>query len=207
MAPAHRPIVLLLLLLASWTPLLAQRSAFGVKGGVQVSTYRATNLRVTQVPGAVFGIFRPIAAAPRLEVQPELLLSVQGAGFLEPDGKNFRHQTLYLLAPVSAKYFLNRRLNLQGGIYFGTMLLAQRIDDAPPVSVLEAYRSFDMGFQLGLGFDMRKGVDLSLRYGSGMSTLLREDQVFYPRNRTLHFTLGKRLIQMRKAPVSRRRKR
>lgn len=158
------------------------------------------------IPGFSAGLYAPIAAAPRLEIQPEVLLSMMGTGFIEPDGDRYSIRSLYVQAPVSAKYFLNNEISLQGGVQLGKLLMAQRIDADGTTNVRDHFKTFDMGFALGLGYDLRTGMDVTLRYYSGMPTLLKDDDALFPRSRCLQLTLGKRLMRLKKMGHTRYRK-
>jgi len=185
---------------------MAQYAGIGLKAGPQMSTFRVVNIRSTPVPGLTLGAYMPIGAAPRLELQPELLLTVLGTGLEEPDGDRQVLRTLYLQAPITAKYFLNTTVNLQGGMQFAQLLMAQRSNIDSTTNVRHEFKGFDLGFIVGLGFDLYSGVDLTIRYYSGMSTLLKNDDALFARNRSIQFTLGKRLTQVRKMPTTRRRR-
>ena len=187
-------------------PCSAQRSGIGIKVGPQLNTYRAINIRTTLSPGFSTGIYFPIPAAARLEVQPEILLSLMGTGFVEPDGDRSTIRSLYVHAPVSAKYFFSNEFCLQGGIQFGKLLVAHQTDANGVTDVRERIKSFDSGFILGAGYDLRSGLDLTVRYFSGMPTLFKGDDALFPRSRSLQFTIGKRLLQMKRPASARRRK-
>ncbi|MDQ3101564.1 MAG: PorT family protein [Bacteroidota bacterium] len=195
-----------LLLLTSSGAVLGQRTGFGIKAGPQISTYRASNIRTTMLPGFTAGVYIPISAATRLELQPEVLLSTMGTGFIEPDGDRYFIRSLYVQAPIVAKYYFTRELNLQGGVQMGKLLIAQRSDAIGTTNVRDRFKTFDIGFDLGAGLDMRSGLDLTIRYYSGMPTLLKDDDALFPRSRSLQFTLGKRLIQLKRVKTIRRRK-
>jgi hypothetical protein len=187
-------------------PLSAQYSGLGIKAGPQANIYRAHNIRTLPTPGITMGVYFPISAATRLEVQPEVLFSMLGSGLVEPDGDRMIMRTLYLQAPVSAKYFLSNEFNLQFGVQLAKIITAHRTDANGTTEVRDRYRSMDMGFNMGLGLDMRHGLDLTLRYYSGMPALLLGDDALFPRNRSIQCTVGKRLVQVRRHTQSRRRK-
>jgi hypothetical protein len=199
------PLVLAILLLATPGALIAQYSGFGIKAGPQANIYRATNIRTIPTPGMTMGVYIPFSAAPRLEVQPEILITILGSGLIEPDGDRMTMRTTYIQAPVSAKYYLGNEFNLQFGVQLARLITAQRIDASGTTDVRERYRGFDSGFNLGAGLDMVSGLDFTLRYYSGMPVLLVGDDALFPRNRSLQVTIGKRLIQMRRFNTSRRR--
>lgn len=205
MLPANRnPVALLVFLLAITSH--AQRSGIGIKAGPQLNTYRAINIRTTMLPGFSAGAYFPIPAAARLEVQPEILLSMMGTGFIEPDGDRSAIRSLYVHAPVTAKYYLTGEMNLQGGVQLGKLLVAQQADKDGVTDVRDRIKSFDSGWLLGAGYDLRSGLDFTVRYFSGMPTLFKDDDALFPRSRSLQFTIGKRIVQLKRPHSSRRRR-
>jgi hypothetical protein len=169
----------------------SSRSGYGVKGGFHLAGWRSAVITYDPVPGVTLGGYAPIWVCPSLEVQPELLLSLQGASITLPDDDRRTTRTAYVQLPVTAKFFLNRTFNLQGGIMAGMLVAALANDE----NVKDGFNSLDHGLLVGLGIDQRNGFDLTLRYYSGMSALLADDQRIYPTNRLLQITAGKRLGQ------------
>src|SRR5262245_61205326 len=65
-------------------PALGQRpsrSGIGLKLGPQLASQRAPGYNFQPVPGGVIGVYVPLWICPRLELQPELLGSMQGSSF------------------------------------------------------------------------------------------------------------------------------
>lgn len=206
MSLAYRSYLATLLMLFCMEHVSGQRSGFGLKAGPQLNTFKATNTRTTLVPGLSLGAYAPIGLAARFELQPELLFAMMGTGIVEADGDRYTLRTVYAQAPITAKYFLNNTMNMQGGVQFGYLLVAQRTDVNGNSNVGDQFRPIDLGFNIGLGLDSHNGVDLTLRYYSGMPALLKNDEKMFPRNRSLQLTLGKRVVQVRKMAPGRRRK-
>lgn len=183
----------------------AQRIALGLKGGLMMSGSKAIHISTAAVPGAVAGLYLPYHAGPRLELQPELLAGFLGARYQQPDADSYVARTLYIQVPLSIKYYLNNEVNLQGGVQGGKLLMAYHETADGPVTTTERYNNLDFGLNGGLGVDLRSGLDLTLRYYSGMSPVLRYDDVLFPKNRTLQFTAGYRLMRLRTVKAIRRR--
>jgi hypothetical protein len=198
------PLTLLLLTL----PLLglAQRSGIGIKGGLLAATTTAQKIETTVVPGATFGVYAPFQAGNRLELQPELLFTMLGSGFVEPNGDRTSLRTMMIQVPLSAKLFLNNTFNVLGGFQLGRVINAQRIDPEGSTDVTDNMRPMDLGANIGIGLDMRRGWDLSVRYYSGLWTIFEEDDALFPRNRTLQLTAGKRLMRLKSFAGTRRRR-
>lgn len=194
--PLHiplRPLAWAALLLA--LPTLGQRpsrSGIGLKLGPQLASQRAAGHNFQPVPGAVLGVYVPLWVAAGLEVQPELLASMQGSSFKMIDGGTITTNTYYLQLPVNAKLYMGNTFNLQGGGYLGHILSANTDGE----NTTDAFNGWDAGFTLGLGLDMMRGFDITARYVYGMTNMMNEDAVF-PTNRCIQLTAGWRLVQFR----------
>jgi len=167
------------------------RSGLGYMGGPQAATWRSEAVNYRPVAGAVAGIYVPIWVGNRVEIQPELLLSLQGAARDLPDGERSTMRSLHASMPVSLKIFLNRTVNLQAGVQGSYLLLAK----AEGKDITDKLSPLDMGLNVGVGIGSANGIDLTLRYFSGLSNALAEDHTSYPSNRTLQFTMGYRFMQ------------
>ena len=194
-------------LLITGLPLLgsAQRSGLGIKGGLLAATTTAQQIETTVVPGATAGIYAPFQAGNRFELQPELLFTVLGSGFVEPNGDRTSLRTMMVQVPLSAKVFVGNAFNFQGGIQLGKVISAQRIDPEGSTDVTDDLRPMDLGANIGIGLDLSSGWDLGLRYYSGLWTIFEEDDALFPRNRTLQLTAGYRLMRLNGFAKPRRR--
>jgi hypothetical protein len=197
-----RPLIAFFLVLA--LPALGQRpcrSGIGLKAGGQMASWRSAVNSYNAVPGALAGVYFPICMGPRFELQPELIGSLQGAGRTFGEGERSMLQCIYLQVPVTAKLFLSNAFNLQGGVQVGQLMLAQQ-DGA---DVTDELRPFDLGLNMGLGLDMIHGFDLTLRYYSGMTPILVNDDILFPHNRTMQLTAGYRITQFKGFGARKRR--
>lgn len=187
------------------SPLMAQRSGLGIKGGPLMSTTRSEVIENFPLPGAVMGLYAPITIGPGLELQPELLVAAMGSGYRKPKGDPVIDRTIYIQGPLSLKWYTGNGFNLQGGVQAGKLLFAMERQGAGEwEDVSQRFNNIDVGFNGGMGVDFRSGVDLTLRYYNGMTPVLEADDALFPRNRSLQFTLGYRVVQFSKA-VRRRR--
>ncbi len=185
--------VVCLALLSTFTTLSAQRSAIGIKGGVVVGTARSELVRYGMVPGATLGAYAAIQASDRIEVQPELVASLQGASYLVgEDEVRWVDRQLYAQLPVSVKFFVTNTLNLQVGGQLGWLLLARTDTDDGTVNTTDRFVPLDAGVIAGVGVDLMHGTDLTLRYYGGITPTLADDSAIYPRNNTLQLTVGHR---------------
>ncbi len=170
------------------------RSGLGYMFGPQAATWHSEAVIYRPVPGFVAGLYSPIRAGNRWEIQPELLLSLQGAARDRPEGDRSTMRNLSAIIPVSLKLFLTPAFNLQAGVQGGYLILA----NANGTDISDQVSKLDMGLNAGVGIGTRSGIDLTLRYYNGLSNTLAEDHVVYPTNRNLQLTVGRRFMQFSK---------
>lgn len=177
-------------------PVLGQRpsrSGLGFKLGGQLATTRSAVFTFEPVAGAVMGLYAPIWVADRLEVQPEVLLSMQGSAFAPVEGPRVVSHLFYVQMPVSAKLYVSNVVNIQAGIQAG--YLAYATSAGEPTK--DRYKPMDIGLNVGLGADLIGGTDLAVRYYSGLTPVLVNDDQVFPSNRTLQLTAGYRFLQLK----------
>ncbi len=175
----------------------AQSTGIGFKGGLLASTVKALNVRTGPMPGATIGLYVPCGIGPRMELQPEVLLSSLGSTYFEPDGDVTMVRSLYLQLPISLKMYIGNSFNVAGGFQFAKLLLAQEQGTEVNALVTDSYNTLDMGFIGGVGMDLVSGIDFSLRAYGAMTPSLRNDDALFPKNRSLEFTVGYRFTQFR----------
>ncbi len=168
-------------------------SGLGITAGPQASFWHSAAAIYRPVPGAVAGLYVPIGIGNRWEIQPELLLSMDGTARDIPDGPQRILRTFHAALPVNLKLFLGRTFNLQAGAWGGYLLHA-RMDGNEATSTIS---TLDMGVCAGIGIGTGSGVDLTLRYCNGLANTLKDDHALLPSSRMLVATVGKRLVQFR----------
>jgi hypothetical protein len=169
-----------------------------------MSTTHAEGLVYDPVPGATMGAYFPLWCGDRFELQPELLAATLGSAFSDADGGRHVLRTFYVQLPLSAKLFVSNAVNFQLGVQGGRLIMARSSYDGEGDDVTELYRPFDFGFNTGLGIDFASGVDLTLRYYSGMSGLAPNDDQHFATNRSIQLTVGTRLIRFKRMYARRR---
>lgn len=194
----------LVAILATGASIQAQYSGIGIKGGIQASTAHAILIRTGPIPGATAGVYVPWGIAPKIEVQPEVLVSTLGTEWTEPDGDSYTERSLYLQVPVTFKYFLTNGFNLAAGFQFGKPMAAQVTGREGTRDVLERYENLDMGFVGGAGMGFQHGLDLSLRLYSANTRFLGDDDALFAKNRSIQLTVGYRFVQFRRSYTRRR---
>lgn len=195
----------LILFILSFAQLKAQHSGFGLKGGLVMSGTKSGEVASRMIPGATVGGYFALRAGPRLELQPELRLTTLGSGFSLPDGGQGSTRLIYAQVPVAAKLYIGNTFNAHVGLQMGRLLMARQIADGESADVTDSYEKWDHGIILGAGADLISGVDLSIRYYSGLRPIIREDDLYLPRNRAWLLTVGYRLGRLRSPKFTRRR--
>lgn len=180
-------------LLGSAGTLVAQQpaSGIGLKGGPQLTTWRSAASAFRPVPGFLGGVYGPLGVGNRIELQPELLLSYQGATQKVAEGRTLAFRALNLHFPVVAKFFLDHTFNLQAGA-FGAFAVMATADGKDAVDRMQ---TTEMGLLAGIGLDGKSGFDITLRYCGGMTELLKQDDALYPTSRAVQLTCGYRFVQ------------
>lgn len=185
---------------------MAQKAGIGLKAGPQLSYTHSELIETRMVPGGVVGIYVPWGLGPRLELQPEVLLSAMGSGFVANTGEVSTLRSYYLQVPVSAKVFLSNVVNFHAGIEASRVLKAERTVADARNDFTQRLNSSDFGLIGGVGFDFPNGVDLTLRYLNGMRPVLANDQILFPKNRSVSVTVGYRMKEISVKPKARRRR-
>ncbi|MBK9420308.1 MAG: outer membrane beta-barrel protein [Flavobacteriales bacterium] len=166
-------------------------SGLGSKAGPQLTSWRSAATKFRPVPGFLGGVYAPLGVGNRIEVQPELLLSYQGAAQKVREGGTTAFRALNLQFPVMAKFFLDHTINLQAGA-FGAYSLMVTTDGK---DAKDRMQTTEMGLVAGIGMDGMAGLDLTLRYSGGMTELLKQDDAIYPTSRAVQLTCGYRFVQ------------
>ncbi|MEO8590803.1 MAG: outer membrane beta-barrel protein [Flavobacteriales bacterium] len=200
-----RPIALFVpLLLANVA--FPQASGLGIKGGPLLSDTHSGASRSDKLPGATIGLYFPLHAGTRLELQPEFMLTALGAAYEGSDGEISSVRTVYAQVPIAMKLFLSNAVNFHAGVQGGRLLFAEQYTPNGTSDLRDSYSKMDWGVIIGGGVDLRSGVDFMLRYYSGMAPVLLNDESLFPRNRSMQFTIGYRLMQFKSVNHGRRRK-
>ncbi|MDO7848284.1 porin family protein [Hymenobacter sp. M29] len=176
----------------------AQNIRYGLKAGVSLA--RQTDLDITGARnkvGATAGLMADAALSEKFSLHPELLFSQKGQRFegSGPGGYSYSYQfrSNYLDLPVLLRLKLNSFF-VEAGPQVGYLLSAKgtetRSSSTLPTPVSNTYdtteglRRFDVGFVVGVGYQLRERWELSARYNVGIlgtstyNTTQRRNSVF-----------------------------
>jgi hypothetical protein len=184
----------------------AQHSGIGIKAGAVASRTKSGNNLTSAIPGAAAGIYFPLRAGPRMELQPELLITTMGANYPLQEGARGSLRTVYISLPVSLKMYIGNVFNAQAGFQMQRLLTAQQSGPEGIATVTDSYAHWDYGAQLGLGADMARGLDLGLRCYTGFSPIQTDGALSSARNQALMLSLGYRVSRLRAPKATLRRR-
>lgn len=161
-----------------------QDFAFGVKGGVNVSSIGGNRYaglgglgsKVSFHLGAVVEI--PISG--KLAVQPELLFSSQGSNWtLNSSAEKLKLD--YVNLPVLVKYYVIEGLSAEAGPLAGFLLSTNADKDD--------YKSLDIAIAIGASYKISDAIFVGLRYNKGIMNI-NNDPEFNGSNRNNVFQIS-----------------
>ena len=148
------------------TSSFSQGIDLGIKAGATFANLTDVTNASTKT-GFVGGAFVTIKFSDKIAIQGDLLYSQQGVE-LDVDKINLD----YINFPLVLKYYIIKRINIQAGPQFGTVIndslggfLGSNID----------FNSFDVTGVVGIGVDLPLNFRITGRYGFGLSDISFSD--------------------------------
>lgn len=166
-------LLVLFLFSLTFVQLQAQDAAFGLKGGVNLSTFNLDDADETYDSRTGFhaGLFVR-GKFNKVAIQPELLLFTQNSELRSSVFGTAQDRFTYLSIPVMVKLYPVGGLNLQLGPQFGFLLDGERKYDtvfgSGSQDIKDHYKSSDVALSLGAGYDFEFGLGLDFRYNLGL---------------------------------------
>jgi len=173
------------LLMAVGFSVNAQESIkFGIKAGVNFSTFGGDADNADSRTGFHAGAVAEFKLSENFSVQPELLYSQLGAKteYNESDGLGiYRVEETakydYIALPILAKYYIIEGLSIEAGPQVGflinakgeTKISAGGESGTSEADVKDLTKSVDFGVAAGLAYDLPMGVFFQARYYAGLS--------------------------------------
>ncbi|MBN8688965.1 MAG: PorT family protein [Chitinophagales bacterium] len=145
----------------------AQHFQLGVKGGVNISNFTGGNFDAVKkkaLVGFQGGLYLNFKAGA-FGLQPELLVSSQGAKIDTINAGSYDWKVTYINVPVMAQF------RLQGGFYFelGPQVGFKIADEISNSTIDEFAKGLDLSAAAGLGIRGKKGYGIGARYTAGIS--------------------------------------
>jgi Outer membrane protein beta-barrel domain len=167
----------------------AQETKFGLKTGLNISNWGADAEDTSSKVGLQVGMFVEIKSSDKLIIQPELLYSSLGIKE-DIEGTTVNFNTNYLVLPVMFKYLASEKFSLEAGPQIGFLLSAKAKANGNSGDIKDEFNSTDFGINIGAGYDVSEKVNLSLRYTSGISNILKDIGDNKVTNTNIAFALG-----------------
>ena len=143
------------------TSSFSQGVDLGIKGGATFANLTDVTDGSTKT-GFVGGAFVTIKFSDKIAIQGDLLYSQQGVE-LDVDKINLD----YINFPLVLKYYIIKRINIQAGPQFGTVVN----DNLGEVFGPNDINSFDITGIVGIGIDLPLNLRITGRYGFGLSEI------------------------------------
>ncbi len=140
---------------------------FGLKGGVNVSTFNQTNAEWDSRIGLHVGGMAHIHLAPEWALQPELLYSQEGA--------KFSNETVvkldYINIPLMVQYMFNNGFRIEAGPQLGFLMNEKYEDEDGEEYEDDDFKSTNVALGLGLNYLSNSGLGVGGRYNLGLSDI------------------------------------
>jgi opacity protein-like surface antigen len=151
----------------------AQEVKFGIKGGVNFSTFIGDVEDTDSRVGYQVGTFAEIKISEKFAVQPELLYSSLGAK-TDIEGTTLTAMNDYIVVPVMAKFYVAEAFSLEAGPQVGFLVSAKFKAEGDSIDVKEFYNSTDFGLNFGVGYDFTEAISAGVRYSLGLTNIVKD---------------------------------
>lgn len=187
----------------SLTSFAQSEFSIGIKGGpnfasIDTKATAGENYRSrTGFHGGAFALIK----LTKIGIQPEFIYSKQGTKF-KLNAQDYEANFDYFNVPIVFKLYAIGGLNVQLGPQFGFLSgvdgEAVRIENGQSniMSVAkEHYKSSDLSFILGAGWDLPFGLTLDARYNIGMSRIQDNPMLEATKNQVWQVSVGYKIIR------------
>ena len=173
----------------------AQQSAFGVKGGLNL-----TNLKVSD-PDASYDSRSGFHAGffvrekfSKVAIQPEILISTLSTDVSSTSFGDFQDRFTYLNIPIMVRFYVVDGLNFHAGPQFGFLLDGDRTYSGPlgqgSEDIKDYYKDSDVSISLGGGWDFPFGLNVDVRYNIGVQDINEASGGEEAKSRVFQVSLG-----------------
>ena len=198
--------LLTLLIIGTTFGVQAQDFGFGIKGGLNFSSFSGSDAEELNFEGRTgyhLGLTMEIPLSEEFSVQPEVLYSTLGAKtsdfeFEQATDVNFNVD--YISVPVIFKYYLLGGLNVEAGPQFSWNSKSEVEGDFTSEQVrneidaiTDGTKSFDVGGAVGLGYDLPLGLFAEARYVFGFSKIYESSGFSDIKNNLIQLSVGLKL--------------
>ena len=160
-----KKIIIVLVAVAGSIAAKAQHTAFGFKGGLNISDFSNYNgVNFSSRTSFYVGGLAHIHVARHFAVQPELLFSDQGARY---SGTTYKNR--YINIPVLAQFMVGNGFRLETGPQLGFLVSAKNETGNVTVDVKDSYNTTDFAWAFGAGYLSSSHFGVDARYNLGLS--------------------------------------
>jgi len=200
-----KKLIMILVACSFLTSLEAQTDIYwGMKAGLNLSTQKVDNplASYSMQPGFNVGAFFYFAF-PKFVIQPEILLSQQGAN-IEFEGEDLYTRFRYLSVPIMFKHVLKSGVRFELGPQIG-FLLCNKSNYHPILntkfeeqSYTSAYKSTDFLIAFGVGWESKKKWIVGARYSLGLTSINDHEGIPDTKNQVLSINVGYKIVKFNK---------
>lgn len=175
-------LLLLVLLLGVGTLAQAQRRgrggsdvSLGLKAGASLTSFDGADANAyTNRFGFHGGIFANIGLTSLFAFQPELIYSQKGAKVNSNSNDKYRLQ--YIDVPLA--FHVNADgLFFELGPQVGFLVGAKHEQGSTSINVKNGYKSVDFGYLAGLGYQLKQGLGVGLRYNGEFTNFVNSTTI------------------------------
>ena len=145
--------------------------SFGAKAGLNLSTWTGDVEDLKMKPGFYVGGLANIAVSFRFRLQPELLVSAEGAG-TKQGGPSLN--TMFINIPVMAQYYAFSGFYVEAGPQLGFLLSAKAKLDGESLDIKETLNTTNFAASFGAGYYIGHDLRLGARYNLGLSNASKD---------------------------------
>lgn len=164
--------ILLVIVSALSLSLTHAQTQFGLKAGLNITTITGDNSSIfSSSVAAHTGAFANIAINKQFSIQPEAVLSIEGAKFSA--GVTGRMSGTFINVPLLAQYKSVSGFLVQTGPQLGLLMSAnQKVTGQASESIKDNLKSTNFSWAFGAGFQPKTSpVGFTVRYNLGISNI------------------------------------
>lgn len=177
-----------------------QEAAFGIKGGLNLSSFDVNDPEASYETGSGFhaGIFFREKFS-KVAIQPEVLISTMNTEVTSTILGEYQDRFTYLAIPVMVKFYPVSGLNLHVGPQYSFLLAGERkgenIIGSSSTDIKDYYEAGDFSIGAGAGFDFPFGLSVEARYTIGVKDINKDANGEDVKSRMIQFSLGWNFIR------------
>ena len=160
---------IVIVLLLAGTASFAQHFDLGIKGGLNISNFNGNSnsslndIKAKTLIGFHAGLFLGLYLGDNFSIQPEALISTQGAKIDNGTTKD-DYKLTYIAVPVMVKYRFNGGFYLEAGPQIGFNVHSSVAGNSEDFA-----KNTDLAVAGGLGYSSKIGLGIGARYVASLS--------------------------------------